>query len=176
MRAGTSSWRTTFWQFFRYCLVGGANTISDLLVLNILLWCFPTHYVLTLVLYNSVAYCSGAVTSFFLNKYWTFGQRRRTTRKEVRRFFITLLIEVLVSNGLLWLAGKALQPFLTNVTLWGNASKLVAVVAGTILSYAFMRFWTFASEPQNRPTTSNIVTPLDEEVQAPSASHGGSKR
>src|SRR5438876_6663733 len=77
------AWSSTFWQFLRYCLVGGANTASDLLTLNVLLWGFPTNNVQVLVLYNSVAYSSGALTSFFLNKYWTFGHKRRTTWREL---------------------------------------------------------------------------------------------
>ena len=144
-----------FWQFLRYCLVGGANTFMDLLMLNVLLWGFPTKNVLILVVYNSVAYSSGAVTSFFLNKYWTFRHKRRTTRREVVRFAIVLALEILYSNGLVWLAGKALQPLITNVTLWGNASKLLAVAGGAVLSYTFMRFWTFAGrspESHHGPT------------------------
>ncbi len=149
-------WSNTFWQFFRYCLVGGANTISDLLTFNALLWCFPTDNVQVLVLYNSVAYASGALTSFFLNKYWTFGHKHKTTRREVVRFIIILFLEVLYSNGLLWLAGKMLQPWIDTQShllflglpvgyiLWGNAAKLVAVVGGAITSYLFMRFWIFA--------------------------------
>ena len=144
------AWSNTFWQFFRYCLVGGANTISDVLTFNALLWCFPTNNVQVLVLYNSVAYTSGALTSFFLNKYWTFRHKQKTTRREVVRFIIILILEVLYSNGLLWLAGKALQPWIANPTLWGNAAKLVAVVGGTITSYIFMRFWIFAGGSQNQ--------------------------
>jgi len=136
---------STCWQFLRYCLVGGANTLLDLLVLNVLLWGFPTKNVLILVVYNSVAYSGGALTSFFLNKYWTFGHKRRTTRREVVRFSIVLALEILYSNGLVWLAGKVLQPLITNPTLWVNVSKLVAVACGAVLSYAFMRFWTFAN-------------------------------
>ncbi len=132
------------WQFLRYCLVGGANTAIDLATLNILLWRVPTHSVLVLVLYNSLAYSSGALSSFFLNKYWTFRYKRRTTRREVVRFVITLLLEILYSNALIWLAGKALRPLIANPTVWGNASKLVAVVGSTVLSYTFMRCWTFA--------------------------------
>ena len=142
---------STIWQFLRYCLVGGANTLLDLLVLNVLLWGFPTKNVLMLVVYNSVAYCGGALTSFFLNKYWTFGHKRRTTRREVVRFSIILALEILYSNGLVWLAGKVLQPLITNPTLWGNVSKLVAVACGAVLSYAFMRFWTFAGRSQDQP-------------------------
>ena len=123
----------------------------DLLMLNVLLWRFPTNNVLVLVVYNSVAYSSGAVTSFFLNKYWTFRRKQRTTGREVVRFAIILALEILYSNGLVWLAGKALQPLITNVTLWGNASKLLAVAGGAVLSYTFMRFWTFAGRSQDRP-------------------------
>jgi len=144
-------WRSTFKQFLRYCLVGGANTFIDLLMLNILLWRFPTNNVLALVVYNSLAYSSGAVTSFFLNKYWTFRHKQRTTRREVGRFAIILALEILVSNGLVWLAGKTLQPLITNPTLWGNATKLLAVGGSAILSYIFMRFWIFAHRSQDRP-------------------------
>jgi len=122
----------------------------DLLMLNVLLWRFPTNNVLVLVVYNSVAYSSGAVTSFFLNKHWTFRRKQRTTGREVVRFAIILALEILYSNGLVWLAGRALQPLITNVTLWGNASKLVAIAGGAVLSYTFMRFWIFAKGSQNQ--------------------------
>jgi putative flippase GtrA len=145
------AWSSTFWQFLRFCLVGGVNTLIDLLTLNILLWRFPTHNVQVLVVYNSVAYTSGAVSSFFLNKYWTFRRRQRLTRREVVRFALSLCFEILYSSGLVWLAGKALQPVITNPTLWGNASKLLAVACGTVISYACMRFWTFASVSRDRP-------------------------
>lgn len=151
------AWRSTFRQFFRYCLVGGANTFIDLLMLNILLWRFPTNNVLALVVYNSLAYSSGAVTSFFLNKYWTFRHKQKTTRREVVRFMIILLLEILYSNGLLWLAGKALQPWIANPTLWGNAAKLVAVVGGTITSYLFMRFWIFTGGSQDQAKKQETV-------------------
>jgi putative flippase GtrA len=148
---------STIWQFLRYCLVGSANTLLGLLVLNVLLWGFPTKNVLILVVYNSVAYSGGAVTSFFLNKYWTFRRKQRTTRREVVRFSTILALEILYSNGLVWLAGKALQPLITNPTLWGNASKLVAVACGAVLSYAFMRFWTFAGRSQDQPKQQELL-------------------
>jgi putative flippase GtrA len=145
-----NAWSSTVWQFLRYCLVGGINTAIDLLVLNILLWRFPTNNVQVLVVYNSFAYTSGAVSSFFLNKYWTFRHKHRTTWWEVMRFVAILLFEVLYSNGLVWLAGKALQPVIANPTLWGNASKLIAVAVGAVITYIFMRFWTFTNGSQDK--------------------------
>ena len=151
------AWSSTFWQFLRYCLVGGVNTFIDVLVLNALLWRFPTHNVQTLVVYNSIAYTSGAVSSFFLNKYWTFQRKQRTTRREVVRFAIILFFEILYSNGLVWLAGKALQPVIANPTLWGNASKLLALGVGAVISYACMRFWIFAGGSHDQPKKQEIV-------------------
>jgi len=72
----SDTWSSIFWQFLRYCLVGGANTVIDLLTFNVLLWCFPMNNLLVLVGCNSIAYTSGAASSFFLNKYWTFGKRQ----------------------------------------------------------------------------------------------------
>ena len=143
-------WKGTFTQFLRYCLVGGLNTIADIGMLNILLWRFPTHNVQVLVLYNALAYSCGAISSFFLNTYWTFRRTQKATTRELVRFAISMVLEVLYSSALVWLAGRVLQPFIANPTLWGNASKLVAVVCGAILSYLLMRFWTFANPPQEK--------------------------
>jgi putative flippase GtrA len=151
-RQRSHQWSHTFWQFLRYCLVGGANTIIDLLTFNILLWCFPTSNVLVLMGCNSVAYASGAISSFVLNKYWTFQHKQGMTKRELIRFAISLLLEILYSNGLLWLVGKALQPLIANATLWANTSKIVVVVVGAVISYIFMRFWIFAGGSQDQST------------------------
>ncbi len=150
-------WTSTILQLLRYGLVGGVNTGIDLLVLNVFLWRFPTHNVQVLVAYNSVAYSCGAVSSFCLNKYWTFRRTQKTTGREVRRFIISILLELVYSNVLVWLAGKLLQPFIPNPTLWGNAAKLIAVVSGALISYSLMRFWTFANEPQMHPKKQDTV-------------------
>jgi putative flippase GtrA len=141
-------WKSTFIQFVRYCIVGGLNTFVDIGVLNILLWRFPTHTVETLTAYSAIAYSCGAISSFFLNKYWTFHHTHKPTAREVGRYLVTIVLEILYSSALVWLASRALQPFIANITLWGNASKLVAVVCGAVVSYALMRFWTFAHKPQ----------------------------
>ncbi len=149
-------WHGTFWQFLRFCLVGGANTIIDLLILNVLLVCFPTTNALVLVVYNSFAYAGGGITSFFLNKYWTFRQRQRTTRRVVLRFAALLACEILYSNLLVWLAGKLLHPLISNPILWGNASKLLAVAGSAILSYIGMRFWAFANHSHDLPKQEEV--------------------
>ena len=166
-----SGWRSTCWQFLRFCLVGGANTLVDILTFNVLLWSLPTTNALVLVLYNSFAYASGAITSFFLNKYWTFRHRQRTTRRMVLRFAILLAFEILYSNVLVWLAGKMLQPLISNPILWGNAAKLLAVSGSAVLSYAGMRFWAFAGHPHHRPQQQEVEPAPLTESRLPEAAH-----
>jgi putative flippase GtrA len=133
-------------QVLRFGVAGGLNTLVDVLILNGLLWFFPTTSTLILLAYNSLAYSIGAINSFLLNKYWTFGQRQRTTRAELVRFTLITLCGIGWSSSILWLAGLALYSFLANATVWANASKLVAIAGTALISYLGMRLWVFVSK------------------------------
>jgi putative flippase GtrA len=135
-------------QVLRFGLVGGLNTLVDLLILNGLLLLFPTTSALMLLAYNSLAYSLGGVNSFLLNKYWTFRHRQRTTRRELVRFTLTTLCGIGWSNSILWLASTVLHPFLINPTVWANASKVLAIAGTALISYAGMRLWVFVSKAQ----------------------------
>jgi putative flippase GtrA len=139
-------------QVLRFGLAGGLNTLVDLLILNGLLWLFPTTSSLMLLAYNSLAYSLGAVNSFLLNKYWTFGQKQRTTRREVARFTLTTLCGIGWSTIILWLASHVFHPLLVNATVWANASKVVAIAGTALISYLGMRLWVFVSNAQQEQT------------------------
>jgi len=134
-------------QFLRFALVGGLNTGIDLLVLNGLLWVLPTQNALLLLLYNSFAYVTGAVNSFFLNKYWTFGRRQKTSRSELLRFAAATLAGVACSNTIIWLVSAYFHPLIANATLWANVSKLFAISGTVLISFLCMRLWVFVHHP-----------------------------
>ncbi len=138
-------------QVLRFGLAGGLNTLVDIVILNSLLWVFPTSSTLMLLAYNSLAYSLGAVNSFLLNKYWTFGQKQRTTRGELARFTLITLCGIGWSTVILWLASHILHSFLVNATVWANASKVVAIAGTALISYLGMRLWVFVSK---RPMSS----------------------
>ncbi len=137
--------RKFYWlkQLVQFGLVGGLNTIIDLLVLNALLLLFPTTSTLTLLTYNALAFSVGAVNSFLLNKYWTFANRQRTTLKELSRYTIAALCGIAWSTLVLWLASIVLRPLAVNPTLWVNAAKIVSIGSTALLSYVGMRLWVF---------------------------------
>jgi len=139
-------------------MVGGLNTLVDLLVLNGLLWFLPTTSTRLLLAYNAIAYGLGAINSFFLNKYWTFGFRQKTTHVELLRFSLTTLCGMAWSSAILWLAGTLLHPFVGNATLWANASKGVAIVGTVFISYLGMRLWVFVTrEPQKNTLPTHAI-------------------
>ncbi len=146
-------------QVLRFGLVGGLNTLVDLLILNGLLWLFPTTSTLTLLIYSSLAFSLGAVNSFLLNKYWTFGSRQKTTRGEVVRFAMTTLCGIGWSTIILWLASNALHPFVVNTTVWANASKMIAIAGTALISYLGMRLWVFVSKTPKKQALFHAPVP-----------------
>ena len=147
----------TFKQILRFALAGGLNTLVDLLILNGLLWLFPTSSSSMLLAYNSLAYSTGAINSFLLNKYWTFGQKRRATRAELVRFALITICGIAWSSIILWLASRALHPFLFNTTVWANVSKLVAIGGTALISYLGMRLWVFVSKQSEKQAALNAT-------------------
>ncbi|HVU66785.1 MAG TPA: GtrA family protein, partial [Ktedonobacteraceae bacterium] len=110
-------------QLTRFSLVGGLNTLIDMLVLNALLLLWPASSTLQLLLYNALAYSVGAGNSFVWHKYWTFQQRRRLSLRECGRFALTTLLGMGLNSALLWLAGLALTSLRFDATIQANTAK-----------------------------------------------------
>jgi putative flippase GtrA len=151
-------------QVLRFGLSGGLNTLVDVLILNGLLWLFPTTSMLTLLAYNSLAYSLGAVNSFLLNKYWTFRFWQKVTRAELARFTLITLCGIGWSGSILWLASTLLHPFLLNATVWANASKVVAIAGTALISYLGMRLWVFVSKTPRDQASFPVLVPASSDV------------
>ncbi len=135
------------WQIFRFGIVGSLNTLLDILVLNLLLFCFPTHDVSMLLVYSSLAYIVGALNSYLMNKYWTFRHTKRTTRSEVFRFACVNIFGIFCNDVLIWSIAHLAHPVFVNTFVWANVSKIVAILGTISISYLGMRLWVFTSIP-----------------------------
>jgi putative flippase GtrA len=134
----------------RFGLVGGINTLLDLLIFNSLLWLFPTSNLFISLGFNSLAYSVGAVNSFLLNKYWTFQHRQSITGREVSRFVITTLLGIGCNDLLLWCANLLFVSLIARSLLWVNASKIMAIAGTVLISYLGMRLWVFTNRQEFR--------------------------
>lgn len=151
------TWKNSFWQVVRFGIVGVCNTAIDVLVLNLLLWSFPTQNVHLLLLYNSLAFISGACNSYIFNKYWTFRHRQRPTGNELSRYAIVSGVGFLCNNGILWIAADLIHRLLTNTVLWANVAKLSAIAGTAAITYLGMRLLVFVNSPHNKAGDSTLL-------------------
>jgi len=103
-RKSDRSLKKTVLQIVRFCVVGGLNTGIDVVLFNVLVWIFPTNDMYILIFLNSLAYFTGALNSFFLNKFWTFRQRSSATGDQVMRFVMVTSLGIICNDAFLWLA------------------------------------------------------------------------
>lgn len=82
-------------EFFRFLVVGGANTVSTYLLFLLLLAFFPY-----LIAY-SLAYCVGVVVSYFLNSYFVF--RRPFSLATFLAFPVVYVVQYGLGALILWL-------------------------------------------------------------------------
>jgi putative flippase GtrA len=102
-------------KYAQFSLVGISNALVDLGVLNLFLLIGPTRSPELLVLYNVVALGLANVNSYLWNTLWTFRDQARHDARQVGLFTAQGLLNVGVSNLLLWVAAhgpiQASRPF-----------------------------------------------------------------
>lgn len=109
------------WQFLRYGLVGGVNTAITL-ALFILLKGMGLHY----TLYSLIGYGAGFISSYVLNRRFTFTAAAQH-----------VLLPFLVANGGLFLAVQLLQSLTIEQTRWPD----LPVVMGFMVLYTGCGFF-----------------------------------
>ena len=123
-------------RFLRFGLVGTLNTIVDILVLNILLWIYPTSDTWQILAFNSLACSVGACNSFFWNKIWTFQYREPVTTQLVLRFAGVSLVSMLGNNIILWILLQLLPSTLASAGLGATLLKIAVAATMMFLSFA----------------------------------------
>lgn len=118
-------------EIVRFCLVGGANWVVDLMVFNLLLFTFFSSQVL---IAKTIAGIVAATFSWLVNRNWTF-ETRATTRpfKELVTFWLVNLAGLLPPLLCLWISHYVLG--LTSVLADNISANLIGLILGTILRY-----------------------------------------
>lgn len=162
---------STIWQCVRFGLVGCVNTAIDLLMLNGLLWLWPTQGTARLLLFNTLAYACGALNSFVFNRYWTFQRTGRPNAREGARFLLVTLAAIGCNDLILWVMGTILHPVHLNPTLWANSSKVVAIGGTILLSYLGMRLWVFVQSSHEKQRVPRALFQRSEKSTLPEIPH-----
>jgi putative flippase GtrA len=131
-------------KYAQFSLVGISNALVDVGVLNLFLLFWPTRSPELLVVYNVVALGLANVNSYLWNTLWTFRDQATHDAKQVGMFTAQGLLNVGVSNLLLWLTANGLRAY-TDLSplISGNVAKGVSMVVASTMSFLFLRFFVF---------------------------------
>lgn len=120
--------------FIRFAIVGIINTGVDFLVFTLLNETFTLDYTVCQV----AGYSSGVVSSFVLNKLWTFGDQK-AGKKLALQFSQFVFVNILSLLGSLAVIRLFAGVFGLNIYI----AKIFATLMAQVLNFAGYRFWVF---------------------------------
>jgi len=118
-------------RLIRYCIVGGVNTVTDVLTFLLL----TSEFKMAAVPANVVSYTVALCVSFVLNRTFTFGANAFSLPlvAQFYRFFGINLISLLGSTTIIWMLSATIGPVAAKfatiplVTGWGFVAVRILV-------------------------------------------------
>jgi putative flippase GtrA len=123
-----------FWQFFRFCVVGGIVTAFDFAFyygLTRAVGFFAVHYLAAATL----SFCFAATLSFALNTFWTFRVGGRGWQRRAPRFFAIAVVGVGINASVIFL--------LVEAGLFDLLAKVASTGVVLMWNFTAQRKWTF---------------------------------
>ena len=155
------------YQFAKFFLVGGLNTLIDFEVLNILMRQTGIAKGEFIILFNAISFTIAITNSYLWNRFWTFKEardvqvRKESVGKEFVQFLIVSLIGMGLNSGIVYATATYMKPlFGLGQVLWTNFAKALATGASLIWNFIGYKFIVFNvnktkdTEAQNLPTQS----------------------
>ena len=124
-------------QFVKFGVVGTSGLLVNLIVFTVLQRVVPDHA--ATVPFNviySVAFLSGGVSNYFLNRAWTFRSTGHVGREGLSFLSVSVLALIV---GLV--VSFCVAPWLGH----GHRTWFVSTVAGVFVNFFVNKYWTFRS-------------------------------
>ena len=136
--------KTKIYQFIRFAIVGGINTVLDLFVLNILVYVFVVTNPFIFSVCKGISFIVAVTNSYFMNKYFTFA-KKQTANKDYYLFIlisiIGLAINILISSIAFYLF--RLYPNDVSINLIATISGVVGSVFSMVINYFCYSYFVF---------------------------------
>jgi dolichol-phosphate mannosyltransferase len=122
-------------QFVKFGIVGASGFLVNLIVFTLLQKVVQHHdRPLQYYVIYSIAFLTGGVSNYYLNRIWTFRSTGHAVREGAQ--FMTVSLIALVA-GLL--VSWGLSPWLT----FGHTTWFISTVAGIFVNFFLNKYWTF---------------------------------
>lgn len=137
-------------QFAKFVLVGGLNTLIDFSVLNLLMWLTNIYKGEFIIGINALSFLTAVTNSYLWNKFWTFKEEREgqiekeTVGKEFSQFVVVSLIGISLNTAIVYLITTFINPiFGLSPLLWANLAKVMATVISLVWNFIGYKFIVF---------------------------------
>lgn len=131
-RIGAAARRpASWWQLFKFGLVGGAGYLINLAVFALLTG-FGVHHVIAAI----GAFCVAVTNNFLLNRYWTFEPGEGPAHFQAARFFT-------VSLASLGLNLAVLELLIANHLTGELTAQAISVAVAMPFNFLGNKLWTF---------------------------------
>ena len=125
------------YQFGKFFLVGGFNFLLDAAVLNFFLFTTKLTAGLPQTGFKGASFVLGIVSSYMLNKHWTFSAgSREYVKKEIAGFLVVSLVGFVLNVGLDYF-------FVNMVGSFWNMKPILWAQFSAVLAAAIAMFWNF---------------------------------
>lgn len=134
-------------QFSKFFIVGIANTAIDFSVLNLEMLATGITSGPKIALFNAISFSVAVINSYYMNKYWTFEDRRpdnKTIAVKFSQFVGVSLVGISINSGIVYGFATFISPmFGLSPQMWVNVAKLLATGASLIWNFIGYKLWVF---------------------------------
>jgi len=122
-------------QFVKFGIVGASGFIVNLIVFTLLQRVVPNHSApLQYNVIYSIAFLSGGVSNYYLNRIWTFRSTGHAVREGAQ--FLTVSVLALI-------VGLIISALVAPKLGHGHKTWFLATVAGIVVNFFVNKSWTF---------------------------------
>ena len=171
----------------KFLIVGVANTAVGMGIMLLLSFIFnktvpdfaaksvfvlgTTDYTASYIISSAINYIVGGIMSYFLNKYWSFGNKEKS-----KMIVIKFIVTVVLCYAIAYLGAKPLMELaLKNTNMADKWKEFIALIVGaglyTVLNYFGQRFFAFAEKK-----ASQLETAVAEDTQAEENTDGNENK
>ena len=125
-------------EFVKFCIVGGTNAVLDFSI-YIGLTRFFIFWQAHLLGANFIAIFIASLSSFILNKYFTFRNKSKQFVRQYLKFIIVSVIYMALVQLVLYVCIELLLLY----DIW---AKVIASIIGLIWNFTAHKFWSFRQE------------------------------
>lgn len=136
--------KRSFRRYTKFLIVGILNAAVDLLVLNLLLFLYPTRSGFWLTSYNTLGVVCAILNSYIWNRYWTFADVSSGSTVERAKFIAQAVLNILLNDVIVlavsgYFTTNRAMPFVVS----SNLAKAVAMFVSSSITYVFLRLFVF---------------------------------